>query len=86
LKNAKKMTFHNISDRSDGPDETYFRTMATARMNFYQPKRPSSLGATPLSDGSWRFVVWAPHHKRVELHLQPHSFAVLEYADPALEA
>jgi len=60
----------NISHRSDGPGEIYFRTMAAAQMNVYQPKRPSSLGATPLWDGSWQFVVWAPHHKVVELHLQ----------------
>ena len=31
--------------------------------------RPGALGATRLFDGSWQFVVWAPHRERVELHL-----------------
>ena len=30
--------------------------------------RPT-IGATPLASGDWKFVVWAPHHEKVELHL-----------------
>jgi maltooligosyltrehalose trehalohydrolase len=49
-------------------------------MTDYQPVRPSSIGATRLPDGSWQFVVWAPDHESVELHL-PHdepSFVKME--------
>jgi maltooligosyltrehalose trehalohydrolase len=41
-------------------------------MTDYQPVRPSSIGATRLPDGSWQFVVWAPDHESIELHL-PHN-------------
>ncbi len=37
-------------------------------MNDYQPARPSALGPTRDRNGTWRFVVWAPHRKKVELH------------------
>jgi len=30
--------------------------------------RPA-IGAAPLEGGRWKFVVWAPHHQKVELHL-----------------
>jgi maltooligosyltrehalose trehalohydrolase len=42
-------------------------------MTDYQPIRPSSLGAAPLPGGNWQFVVWAPHRKRVDLHLPHHG-------------
>ena len=31
-------------------------------------RRPT-IGATPLTSGDWKFVVWAPHREKVELHL-----------------
>jgi maltooligosyltrehalose trehalohydrolase len=31
-------------------------------------RRPD-VGATRLKGGDWKFVVWAPHHEKVELHL-----------------
>ena len=30
--------------------------------------RPT-IGSVPLEGGTWRFVVWAPHREKVELHL-----------------
>jgi maltooligosyltrehalose trehalohydrolase len=38
-------------------------------MNDYQPTRPLALGPTRDHSGSWRFAVWAPRPKKVELHL-----------------
>ena len=38
-------------------------------MNDYQPTRPLALGPTRDRSGSWRFAVWAPRPKKVELHL-----------------
>src|SRR2546423_706690 len=49
-------------------------------MNDAHQARPGPLGATRLRDGSWQFVVWAPHRERVELHLldgQP-EFQIME--------
>jgi maltooligosyltrehalose trehalohydrolase len=37
-------------------------------MTEHHQSRPEALGATRLPDGSWQFVVWAPHCERVELH------------------
>jgi len=39
-------------------------------MSDNQPKRPSSIGATPLAGGECEFVVWAPNRNAVELLLK----------------
>src|SRR6185437_8168096 len=39
-------------------------------MSDNQPKRPSSIGATPLAGGGCEFVVWAPNRNAVELLLK----------------
>jgi hypothetical protein len=67
----------NISHRSDGPGEIYFRTMAAARMNVYQPKWAGHGASLPPK---------LPVTGALEVKLQPHSFAILEHADPSLEA
>ena len=41
---------------------------------------PGTLGVKPLPDGTWQFLVWAPHRERVELHLLGHTpeFQIME--------
>jgi len=39
-------------------------------MSDNQPKRPTSIGATPLAGGGCEFVVWAAHRNAVELLLK----------------
>lgn len=36
-------------------------------MSCKPPSRPVDVGVTPLGDGRWRFAVWAPRRKQVEL-------------------